>query len=201
MSNYILYNHTDTPDDFYERLRINIDLNEKFENDYLHGGSDKTVIYSFPMRFIPLDSKRRDIDTGNTQWNKRYLRGLQVILNVIKGPVMTGKEFFEQAFGVDAEEFKAILLMPDEFIRNRVKSNWRKISDRIKRLMPYTREWMHLYNELSAPEKGALVAILNSNKFDDIQYAIGNNTSKRIKKMLKRHVDAEAIVSRFRDGK
>ena len=30
MSNYILYNYKDRPDDFYERLRINIDLNEEF---------------------------------------------------------------------------------------------------------------------------------------------------------------------------
>ena len=60
MSNYILYNFDDTPEDFYERLKINIDLNEEFKND-----ATKTSIYSFPMRYIPLDAKNRDIDTGN----------------------------------------------------------------------------------------------------------------------------------------
>jgi len=60
MSNYILYNYDDTPADFYERLRINIDLNEEFRSDTI-----KTSIYSFPMRYIPLNAKTRNVDTGN----------------------------------------------------------------------------------------------------------------------------------------
>ena len=83
MSNYILYNFDDTPEDFYQRLRINIDLNEEFRKDKV-----KTSIYSFPMRYIPLKAKDRDVDTGNNHWNKKYLRAVQVILNVMKGPVM-----------------------------------------------------------------------------------------------------------------
>jgi hypothetical protein len=201
MSNYILYNHnTDTPDDFYERLRINIDLNEEFEKEHSQGKGARTIIYSFPMRYIPLDAKKRDVETGDANWNKRYLRGLQVILNVIKGPVMPGKNFFEQAFGADAEEFKAVLLMPDEFIRNRVKPNWRKIDDRIKRLMPYTRDWMKAYRDLTEEEKRELQENISSNKLEDIQHAIGNSTSTRVKKLLKQHVDADKIVSRYKNG-
>jgi hypothetical protein len=201
MSNYILYNHNaDTPEDFYERLRINIDLNEEFEKEHSQGKGARTIIYSFPMRYIPLDAKKRDVETGDANWNKRYLRGLQVILNVIKGPVMPGKDFFEQAFGVDAEEFKAVLLMPDEFIRNRVKSNWRKIDDRIKRLMPYTRDWMKAYRDLTEEEKRELQGNISSNKLEDIQHAIGNSTSTRVKKLLKQHIDADKIVSRYKNG-
>ncbi len=201
MSNYILFNHnTDTPEDFYERLRINIDLNEEFEKKHSRGKGARTIIYSFPMRYIPLDAKKRDVDTGNAHWNKRYLRSLQVILSVIKGPVMPGKDFFEQAFGADAEEFKAILLMPDEFIRNRVKPNWRKIDDRIKRLMPYTRDWMKAYRDLTKTEKKELIDASSSNKLEDIQHAIGNSTGTRVKKLLKQHIDADEIVSRYKNG-
>lgn len=201
MSNYILYNHSsDTPEDFYKRIRLNIDLNEEFGKEHSSSAGARTIIYSFPMRYIPLEAKKRDVDTGNPFWNKRYLRGLQVILNVIKGPVMPGKEFFEQAFGTDPEEFKAILLMPDEFIRNRVKPNWRKISDRIKRLMPYTRDWMAAYSSLTKEEKVELENTLSSNKLDNIQHAVSNSTSAKVKKLLKHHIDAEAIVNKYKSG-
>jgi len=49
LSNYILYNYKDTPEDFWERLKINIDLN----HDY------GLRIYSFPMKYIPLNAKDR----------------------------------------------------------------------------------------------------------------------------------------------
>lgn len=201
MSNYILYNHdTDTLEDFYERLRINIDLNEEFEKELASGKGAWTKIYSFPMRYIPLDAKKRDVKTGNPHWTKRHLRGLQVILSVIKGPVMPAKDFFEQAFGADPEEFRAILLMPDEFIRNRVKPNWRKINDRIKRLMPYTRDWMKIYKDLSRDEKKELEATTSSNKLEDIRHAMGNSASIRVKKLLKQHMEAEEIVGRYKNG-
>ncbi len=107
-----------------------------------NSGGVRTTIYSFPMRYIPLDAKTRDVDTGNGNWHARTLRGIQVILNVTKGPVMPGQEFFLQAFGRDAEEFRAITSMPDEFIRNRLVPNWREIGDVEGRWMPYVKEWV-----------------------------------------------------------
>ena len=41
LSNYMLYNFHDSPDDLYERMRLNIRLNEELG----------IRIYSFPMRF------------------------------------------------------------------------------------------------------------------------------------------------------
>jgi radical SAM superfamily enzyme YgiQ (UPF0313 family) len=49
LSNYVLYNFNDTPADFYERLKINVFLNEELG----------TKIYSFPMKYIPLTAKDR----------------------------------------------------------------------------------------------------------------------------------------------
>ena len=49
LSNYILFNFKDTPDDFYERLKINIELNEEFmENGLI------SKIWSFPMKYSPI---------------------------------------------------------------------------------------------------------------------------------------------------
>jgi len=194
MSNYILYNFKDSPEDFYERLKINIELNEEFKID---GSGIKTTIYSFPMRYIPLAARDRDIDTGNSRWNKRYLRGVKIILNVTKGPVMPGSEFFYQAFGNNAEEFKAILLMPEDFIRNRVVRDWRKIRG-VKRLKPYVRNWMDTYFDLSQSEKNILIEILSPNGMSGVQEEINNSVSKRVKKLLSYHLNALEEVVKYK---
>lgn len=112
LSNFILYNFNDTPEDFYERLRINIELNEELG----------LSIFSFPMRYIPLDTKRRGY-VDNPHWTKQQLRGIQCILHATHGVVGPRREFFEKAFGRDAEEFKYIVEQPEEhiFYRERMK--------------------------------------------------------------------------------
>lgn len=49
LSNYILYNWDDTPNDLWLRLKINIELNKEYD----------LKIYSFPMKYIPVYSKDR----------------------------------------------------------------------------------------------------------------------------------------------
>jgi radical SAM superfamily enzyme YgiQ (UPF0313 family) len=112
LSNFILYNFNDTPEDFYERLRINIELNEEL-------GSS---IFSFPMRFIPLDAKQRGY-VDNPHWTKKQLRGVQCILHATHGVVGPRRPFFEKAFGENANEFKYIIEQPEEhiFYRRRMK--------------------------------------------------------------------------------
>lgn len=189
MSNYILYNFNDTPEDFYERLRINVALNEEFKND-----TTKTSIYSFPMRYIPLNAKNRDVDTGNGHWNKKYLRAVQVILNVMKGPVMPGKQFFEQAFGRDAEEFKAIMSMPEEFIRNRLVTNWKELDSVETRWMPYVKEWMNEFARLSASDRETVTRAIApvDNMLLKKNYA---KSTGMVKKLLEFHLEENNIVT------
>ena len=189
MSNYILYNFDDTPEDFYERLKINIDLNEEFKNDTI-----RTSIYSFPMRYIPLDAKDRDVDTGNGHWNRKYLRAVQVILNVMKGPVMPGKQFFIQAFGRDAEEFKAIMSMPEEFIRNRLVSNWKDLDSVEARWMPYVRQWMTEFARLTSADKEQLMNAIGSSDNKRIREQYLKSTS-HVRKLLEFHLEGTNIVT------
>ena len=110
LSNFILFNYNDTPEDFYERLRINIELNEELG----------LSIFSFPMRFIPLDAKdRKYVNISN--WTARQLRGIQCILHATHGVVGPRRPFFEKAFGKDVEEFKYIIEQPEEHIFHREK--------------------------------------------------------------------------------
>lgn len=194
ISSYVLYNFNDTPEDFYERLRISVDLNEEFRKN----SEIKTEIYSFPMRYIPLNAKSRDENTGNGHWNKKYLRGIQVILNVTKGPVMPRRQFFQQAFGRDIDEFKTILLMPSEFIRNRLVHDWRNIDKYEQRLMPYVREWMKTYHSLSETEKEKLTTILGPNDLSLIKKGYDNSKNSKICKLLRFHLEENEIVSRYK---
>ena len=107
LSNYVLYNYTDTPEDFYERLRVSVELNQQLG----------VQIYSFPMKYIPLTAKDRS-HVGK-HWNGRLLRGVQCILLATRGKVGTHLDFFEAAFGRTPEEFIEIAMMPEEYIIHR----------------------------------------------------------------------------------
>lgn len=147
-SNYVLYNYFDTPDELYERLRISIDLNREYGLN----------IYSFPMKYLPIE----DVDRKHIgpHWNKKYIRGMQIILNAVHGAVMPGTEFFEVAFGKDAEEFKKILLLPEDytFFRNKNSENikqWEQDLDILKN------ESLARYN--------AIINLIKDNIFRDIE--------------------------------
>lgn len=108
LSNYILYNYDDTPDDFYQRLRMNVELNEELA----------LSIFSFPMRYMPLDVKERGY-VDNPHWTKQQLRGVQCILHATRGVVGPRREFFEKAFGRNEDEFRYIIQHSEEEIFHR----------------------------------------------------------------------------------
>lgn len=197
MSNYILYNHNDTPEDFYERLRINVDLNDEFEKEAKKGKGVKTAIYSFPMRFMPLTTKRREDVPPGKHWNKKYLRSIQVILSVMRGPVMPGKRFFLTAFGKSVREFREILLMPEDFIRYRMKPNYKKIDQRsYERYQPYVAKWLKAYRSMTSKEKQSLAEILAPNEMGYIHTAFDNSKSKKLKELLKMTLNAKHIAAK-----
>jgi hypothetical protein len=118
VSNYILYNYNDTPEELYERLRINIELNEEFQKRGLD-----TYIWSFPMRYSPITGEdcfgRQHV---GPHWNKKFLRAVRCILLATRGLVGPKREFFEKSFGRDLEEFLSILSLPEHYIIYRDKN-------------------------------------------------------------------------------
>ena len=112
LSNYILYNFEDTPEDFYERLKVNIELNEEFYRKGL-----KSEIWSFPMKYTPIRGEYcKNRKFIGEHWNKKYLRGIQCILLATRGVVGPKRHFFEKAFGKDVKEFLKILVLPETYI-------------------------------------------------------------------------------------
>ncbi len=107
LSNYMLYNFMDSPDDLFERMRMNIALNEELG----------IRIWSFPMRYQPVTLKDRS-HVGD-KWNAYFLRSFQIILQATRGVVSGSTEFFHRAFGENANSFRQLLSYPHGFIFHR----------------------------------------------------------------------------------
>lgn len=139
ISNYVLYNYDDTPEDFYERLKLVVLLNEERQSQ----------IWSFPMKYVPLDA--RDRTYVGPHWNRRILRGIQCILLATKGMVSPKKRFFEAAFGSSPEDFIEIASMPDEYIIHREKHKLNGAD-----------EWRRLYRSLTDIEMSEFIEWVNA---------------------------------------
>jgi hypothetical protein len=107
LSNYMLYNFHDNPADLFERMRLNVTLNEELG----------VRIWSFPMRFQPTD--RPDRGHIGEKWTRYQLRSMQIVLQATHGIVSGDPEFFRRAFGDTADEYERILLLPHDYIFNR----------------------------------------------------------------------------------
>ncbi len=113
LSNYLLYNYKDEPIELYRRLRMNVMLCQELDIN----------IYSFPMKYHPIDDPDyfQNRDYIGEHWNKKFIRAVQSVLNSTKGKIGTSLSFFEAAFGMDEEDFRRILYMPEEMIIHRYK--------------------------------------------------------------------------------
>ncbi|MCY4289733.1 MAG: radical SAM protein [Aestuariivita sp.] len=107
LSNYMLYNFHDSPADLFERMRLNVTLNEELD----------IRIFSFPMRYQPVT--RPDRGHVGKRWNSYYLRSMQMILQATHGIVSGAPDYFRTAFGDTYNEFESILLRPHHYIFNR----------------------------------------------------------------------------------
>lgn len=107
LSNYMLYNFMDSPKDLYQRMRLNIELNQELG----------VRIWSFPMRYQPVTLKDRS-HVGK-KWNRYYLRSFQVMLQATHGVVSGSPSFFERAYGDSPDGFEQLLGLPHAFIFHR----------------------------------------------------------------------------------
>lgn len=139
ISNYILFNYKDKPEDLYERLRINIELNRELG----------IQIFSFPMKYSPIDRTDRIYIGAN--WTKKQVRAISAILQVTKGVVAAGSDFFYKAFGSTIEEYRELLAMPRELIMFRYHFEENGI----------TAQWQKLYRALSEDQKRELMQFVS----------------------------------------
>ena len=148
LSNYLLYNFDDRPDELYYRMKLNVDLCDELD----------VTIYSFPMKYHPIDDPEYydNREYIGKHWNRKFIRAVQAVLNATKGKIGRGKSFFEEAFGKDIEGFHKILWMPEALIIHRFKYKGN-----------LTAEWWNLYKKLDKMQLNQLQKIVAKNQFEE----------------------------------
>ncbi|MHB8065280.1 MAG: hypothetical protein ACYDG2_22160 [Ruminiclostridium sp.] len=166
LSNYLLYNYKDKPEELYYRMRINIDLCDELG----------VTIYSFPMKYHPIDDPNhfRNRDYIGKHWNRKFIRTIQAVLNATKGKIGRGKSFFEEAFGKNIDEFNKILWMPEAFIIYRRKYDEElrtRLADRYQGHYgdesDLVNEWWAKFKALDEKQLQAAKEIVAKNRFTD----------------------------------
>lgn len=167
-SNYLLYNFNDTPQELYYRLRVNVDLCEELDVN----------VYSFPMKYHPIrDEHSHDRDYIGKNWNRKYIRAVQAILNATKGKVGRGISFFEKAFGKNEDEFMELLIMPETFLLFRFFFEH----------LGYTDQWRKAMAELTDSERKELYPIIFNNDFNHIEELTPNEKFRHILNFYKNY--------------
>ncbi|MBQ6773863.1 MAG: hypothetical protein IJP48_07370 [Synergistaceae bacterium] len=164
LSNYLLYNFTDRPEELYYRLKINVELCEELDVN----------IYSFPMKYHPVREPEyfRNRDYIGTNWNRKFIRAVQAVMNSTKGKIGRGKNFFEEAFGRDINEFFDILYMPETFIIYRMKYK-----------ASLTQEWRAKFHALTGSKLLEAKELISQNNFSD--EIINNASCSEVKDILR----------------
>lgn len=161
LSNYLLYNFHDRPEELYARMRLNVELCDELG----------LRIHSFPMKYHPIRDPKYfgNRNFVGEHWNRKFLRAIQAVMNSTKGKIGRGKKFFEAAFGKNLDEFNEILRMPEAFIINR-----KKYADNL------AREWSEAFGELDAERRSIVEKIVSENVFDGGLFEPDDDRIKRV---------------------
>ena len=166
LSNYMLYNFYDSPSDLYQRMLLNVELNEELD----------IRIFSFPMRYQPTDLKDRSHVGPN--WTKYHLRSMQMILQATHGVVSGSPTFFRKAFGETEEQFLKLLMRPHAYIFHRF---WYEEYGGKQTFEEYTAEM----SKLGAEEEEELLALLSEFPPSQYQRARKCATSTKVRKIMR----------------
>jgi hypothetical protein len=143
-SNYMLYNFKDSPGDLFERLTVNIKMNEKWQA--ISGVTSAAQIYSYPMRYAPINAKNEQANNRKRDahhdfndrernwlthpiWTRRFMRNIEIMKGATNGAISPTPSLARRAIGESYEEFLVNLYMPEELLRNRNKHEKRTYAD------------------------------------------------------------------------
>jgi hypothetical protein len=177
LSNYMLYNFHDSPADLFERMRLNVSLNEELG----------IRIFSFPMRFQPTDLPDRS-HVGE-KWNRYYLRSMQIILQATHGIVSGSPDFFKRAFGDTYEEYEAILSRPHHYIFNR---EWYERFDGRAEFDEYVAD----FAKLSQSQRAELMGMLAAHENDEYERLMKGCSDHAIRRVLHYYLPLTRAVER-----
>lgn len=149
--------NADTLKDLYDRILINAVFTKKANERRQAQGKKLFDGFSFPMRYIPLDSTERGyIGPG---WNKKMMASLEKIKGCAGGGIAATWSSFISVMGESYEEFYEALVMPTAYVRYRMKRAnpiWHRA----------IHNWRILYRSLTPAEKMVFEHIIADNIFE-----------------------------------
>lgn len=170
MSNYMLYNFHDTPADLFERMRLNVKLNEELG----------LRIWSFPMRYQP--TTLPDRSHVGEHWTRYQLRSMQLILQATHGVVSGDPKFFKRAFGDTVSDFQDMLLRPHHFIFNR---DWYEVYEGRAQYDEFTTA----FRALRDTEKAELLEVVADRDPSELRAQVAHLApSRRVRAILKHYI-------------
>lgn len=128
------------------------------------------------MKYHPINDQEffRNRDFIGKHWNRKFIRAVQAVLNSTKGKIGRGKEFFEEAFGRDIDEFWRLLWMPEEFIiyRRKYDAELRerlaeRYTNRSEEDCDLANEWWEKFKNLPVDKLEQVKEIISANKFGE----------------------------------
>jgi len=189
LSNYMLYNFMDSPADLYERMRLNIELNQELG----------IRIWSFPMRYQPVTLKDRS-HVGK-KWNPYFLRSFQIMLQATRGIVSGSTDFFARAYGAGTAEFERLLTLPHAFIFHR--EHYERGPGK-----PVRDEYEAARRSLSETQRKELVMLLaqsglstGARRGNFLRWSSDGSLDRRVREVIRFHVlDTKDKLLSDRDG-
>ena len=169
LSNYMLYNFHDTPQDLFERMRLNVSLNEELN----------IRIFSFPMRYQPVT--RPDRGHIGDKWNWHYLRSMQTILQATHGVVSGAPQYFRTAFGDTYGDFFEIISRPHRYIFNRY---WYEQYDGKAELEDYQAKM----RQLTDSERDQLMCFLNERGINEYEQDLSLLNSRKLRNIAHHYI-------------
>ena len=168
LSNYLLYNFNDKPEELFLRLQMNVRLCEEL-------GAD---IYSFPMKYQPINDPEYFNNRNYTgpHWNKKFIRAVQNLLICTSGKIGKGTSYFECAFGRTPDEFMERLWTPEAFLRNR------------EYYAEETAQWRAAMARLTSEERSGAERIISLSLPGVIKEASKQEESQRVRDSLNYYV-------------
>jgi hypothetical protein len=207
-SNYMLYNFKDTPRDLYERLKINIKLNEKWAK-----GKSSGKIYSYPMRYAPINSingnlqnMHRDAVSNvniktinwkiNPVWTPRFMRNIEIIKGTTHGAIPPTPTLAWRVLGHKFDEYIANLYMPENLLRYRNKYEEKIYRNEPTRkpgngLVELFREFIRKLLKKKGPDFYLFHNAVALNTRESIRKSISNAKNEEIIKWLKYYLKSE----------
>ena len=136
------------------------------------------------MKYHPLRKEADGSDYSHNRdyigvnWNRKYVRAIQAILNSTKGKVGRGQSFFFEAFGHDENEYMELLEMPETFILYRFFFKW--LDEKYGIGTQHWRDcWQECMSTVDEDEKQRILDVIHHNTFtaeekDTISSPIGH---------------------------